>query len=77
MKELKMQVRAPETRGRFVPVLIAAAVAALATAALFLLEFTPPREARATATGMTTATAVERAGATVLPTDPNTVGMAR
>ncbi|MGX9431074.1 MULTISPECIES: hypothetical protein [Bradyrhizobium] len=72
-----MKVRAPETRGKFLPVIAAASVAVLATAALFLLEFTPPRDARATDPGMITSAAASRAGATVLPTDPNTVGRVR
>jgi hypothetical protein len=62
-----MKVRAPETRGKFLPVIAAATVAVLATAALFLLEFTPPRDVRAIDPGMIAA--ASRAGATVLPTD--------
>jgi hypothetical protein len=34
-----MKARAPETRGEFLPVIAAATVAVLSTAALFLLEF--------------------------------------
>ncbi len=72
-----MNVRAPDTRGRFLPVLAAAIVAILATAALLLLELAPSRDARATDPGMITSAAASRAGATVLPTDPMTVGSVR
>ncbi|MBR0692094.1 hypothetical protein [Bradyrhizobium lablabi] len=66
-----MKTRARNPRGRFMPVVAATAVAALATAALFLFEFTPPSDAH-TSPGATTAAAVMRAGATLLPTDPAT-----
>jgi len=72
-----MQARAADTRGRLVPVLATAAVAALATAALFLLEVHPPRNVRTGETGMITSAAASRAGATVLPTDPITTGSVR
>ncbi|KWV53123.1 hypothetical protein AS156_09085 [Bradyrhizobium macuxiense] len=69
-----MQVRAFDTRGRLVPVLATAAVAVAATAALFLLEFNPPRNVRVGDPGMITTAAANRAGAIVLPTDPETTG---
>ncbi|WGR94391.1 hypothetical protein MTX26_33850 [Bradyrhizobium sp. ISRA443] len=72
-----MQVRASETRGRLVPALAAAAVAVLATAALFLLEFNPPRNVSVGDPGMITTAAANRAGAIVLPTDPETTGSVR
>ncbi|MFB9266700.1 hypothetical protein ACFFWD_26675 [Bradyrhizobium erythrophlei] len=72
-----MDVRAPDTRGRFLPVLAAATVAILATAALVALELAPSRDARATDPGMITSEAASRAGAIVLPTDPLTVGSVR
>ncbi|WP_407149209.1 hypothetical protein [Bradyrhizobium sp. ORS 86] len=72
-----MQVRASDTRGRLVPALASAAVAVLATAALFILEFNPPRNVRVGDPGMITTAAASRAGAIVLPTDPETTGSVR
>ena len=72
-----MQVRAFDTRGRLVPALATAAVAVAATAALFLLEFNPPRNVQVGDPGMITTAAANRAGATVLPTDPETTGSIR
>ncbi|KJC51713.1 hypothetical protein UP10_12670 [Bradyrhizobium sp. LTSPM299] len=72
-----MQVRAFDTRGRLVPALATAIVAVLATAALILLEFTPRHDVRAAGPGMITSAAADRAGATVLPTDPITTGSVR
>ena len=72
-----MQVRAFDTRGRLVPALATAAVAVLATAALVILEFNPPRNVRSGEPGMITSAAANRAGATVLPTDPVTTGSVR
>lgn len=70
-----MKALTPETRGEFLPVIAAATLAVLATAALFLLEFTPLRDTRVTDPSMYAAAI--RAGATVLPTDPNTVRRVR
>ncbi|WP_426437887.1 hypothetical protein [Bradyrhizobium genosp. P] len=72
-----MQVRAIDPRGRLVPALATAAVAVLATTALFLLEIHPPRNVPTGSPGMITAAAADRAGATVLPTDPITTGSVR
>jgi hypothetical protein len=72
-----MQVRASDARGRLVPAIAAAAVAVLATAALFLLEFSPPRNVLRGEPSMITTAAATRAGATVLPTDPETTGAIR
>jgi hypothetical protein len=72
-----MQVRATDPRGRLVPVLATAVAAVLATAALFLLEFNPPRNVPTGNPGMITSAAASRAGATVLPTDPITTGSVR
>ncbi|OKO67194.1 hypothetical protein [Bradyrhizobium sp. NAS96.2] len=72
-----MQVRAADTRGRLVPALATAAVAVLATAALVILEFNPPRNVLKGEPGMITSAAANRAGATVLPTDPVTTGSVR
>ncbi|MES5485183.1 hypothetical protein QMZ05_20745 [Bradyrhizobium sp. INPA03-11B] len=72
-----MQVRAADTRGRLVPALATAAVAVLATAALVVLEFNPPRNVLKGEPGMITSAAANRAGATVLPTDPVTTGSVR
>jgi hypothetical protein len=72
-----MQVRAFDPRGRLVPALATAAVAVLATAALILLEFTPRHDVRSPGPGMITSAAADRAGATVLPTDPITTGSVR
>ncbi|MCC8966479.1 hypothetical protein H8A95_30180 [Bradyrhizobium sp. Pear76] len=72
-----MQVRAADTRGRLVPAIATAAVAVLATVALVVLEFHPPRNVAAGEPGMITSAAANRAGATVLPTDPVTTGSVR
>ncbi|MEN3348307.1 MAG: hypothetical protein V7632_1942 [Bradyrhizobium sp.] len=72
-----MQVRAADPRGRLLPAIAAATVAVLATTALFLLEFHPPRNVTVGQTGMITSAAASRAGATVLPTDPITTGSIR
>ncbi|WP_050631674.1 hypothetical protein [Bradyrhizobium viridifuturi] len=72
-----MQVRAADTRGRLMPAIATAAVAVLATAALVILEFNPPRNVLKGETGMITSAAANRAGATVLPTDPVTTGSVR
>ncbi|MGY4475632.1 hypothetical protein [Bradyrhizobium sp. USDA 3364] len=72
-----MQVRAADTRGRLVPAIATAAVAVLATAALVILEFNPPRNVLKGEPGMITEAAANRAGATVLPTDPVTTGSVR
>ena len=72
-----MQVRAADPRGRLMPALAAAAVAVLATTALFLLEFHPPRNVAVGEPGMITSAAASRAGATILPTDPVTTGSVR
>lgn len=72
-----MQVRAADTRGRLVPAIAAAAVAVLATTALFILEVRPPRNVLSGEPGMITSAAASRAGATILPTDPITTGSVR
>ncbi|PAY10121.1 hypothetical protein CK489_06155 [Bradyrhizobium sp. UFLA03-84] len=72
-----MQVRAADTRGRLWPAIATAAVAVLATAALVILEFQPPRNVATGEPGMITEAAANRAGATVLPTDPVTTGSVR
>lgn len=72
-----MQVRAADTRGRLMPAIATAAVAVLATAVLVILEFNPPRNVLKGEPGMITSAAANRAGATVLPTDPVTTGSVR
>ena len=72
-----MQVRAADTRGRLMPAIATAAVAVLATAVLVILEFNPPRNVLKCEPGMITSAAANRAGATVLPTDPVTTGSVR
>ena len=72
-----MQGRAADTRGRLRPALATAAVAVLATAVLVILEFNPPRNVLKGEPGMITSAAANRAGATVLPTDPVTTGSVR
>jgi hypothetical protein len=52
--------------------MIAAIVAVASTAALFLFEITPPKNAPQSTVGMVTSAAATRAGATVLPTVPTT-----
>ncbi|KTR93894.1 hypothetical protein SB3_31620 [Methylobacterium radiotolerans] len=72
-----MQVRAADTRGRLMPAIATAAVAVLATAVLVILEFNPPRNVLKGEPGMITSAAANRAGATVLPTDPVPTGSVR
>lgn len=72
-----MQVRALDPRGRLVPALATAAVAVAATAALFIFEVHPPRNVQVGDPGMITTAAATRAGAIVLPTDPETTGSVR
>jgi hypothetical protein len=53
-----------------VPAMTAVAIAIVGLAAMFFTEFGPKDEPEYAGIGMITAAVVERAGATVLPTDP-------
>jgi hypothetical protein len=65
-----MNFRNEERRVGFGPVIAAATVAVASTAALFFFELTPPKNVSQSTVGMVTSAAATRAGATVLPTDP-------
>ena len=64
-----MDFRDHQTHASLLPMITAAAIAALSTAALFVFEIAP-RHAPQNTIGMVTSAAAERAGATVLPTNP-------
>jgi hypothetical protein len=65
-----MDCRDHQDHASLFPMIAAAAVAALSTAALFVFEIAPPRNTPPTTIGMVTSAAADRAGATVLPTHP-------
>jgi hypothetical protein len=65
-----MDFRDQQNHASLLPMIAAAAVAALSTAALFVFEIAPLRHAPQSTIGMVTSAAVDRAGATVLPTNP-------
>jgi hypothetical protein len=65
-----MNTRSENSRAGLAPVIVAAVAAVAGLATIFLFEFSPPRNVATGTVGMVTSAAVERAGATVLPTDP-------
>jgi hypothetical protein len=56
-----------------VPVTTAVVIAVVSSATLFFMEFSPKNDIERHGVSMITAAVVERAGATVLPTEPPSV----
>jgi hypothetical protein len=67
-----MSVYREEPRAELIPMAIAAMVAAAGIVALVWLDFSPGSDSRSGEDGMTTATAVSRAGAIATPSEPPT-----
>ena len=65
-----MHAHSKDRRGNLVPVMAAAVIAVVGTAALFFMDFGPNNEVKRNGISMITTAVVDRAGATALPTEP-------
>jgi hypothetical protein len=65
-----MHAQRNDRRGDLIPVIVAAIVAVVGTAAILFNDFGPSNDSQGGGNGMVTAAAVSRAGAIVIPSGP-------
>jgi hypothetical protein len=69
-----MQIQRKDRHGDLIPVIVAATVAVVGTAAILFSEFGPANDSQGSSNGMITAAAVSRAGAIEIPAEPAAAG---